>query len=58
MAEFVRSIQEDFLQQYVNSPTQEGNIQDLVLEYMPSSVTAVTVEEHFGVVITTLSFNV
>ena len=35
-AEFVRSVQEGFLKQYVDSPTREGAILDLVLGNEPA----------------------
>ena len=47
-AEFVRSTQEGFLKQYVDSPTREGAILDLVLGNEPSHVVDVSVGEQFG----------
>ncbi|PLS49478.1 hypothetical protein CYV29_15670, partial [Carnobacterium maltaromaticum] len=47
-AEFVRSIQEGFLEQYVNSPTREGAILDLVLGNEPGQVVEVSVGDYFG----------
>ena len=47
-AEFVRSIQEGFLKQYVDSPTREGAILDLVLGNEPGQVVDVSVGEQFG----------
>ena len=46
-AEFVRSIQEGFLKQYVDSPTREGAILDLVLGNEPGQVVDISVGEQF-----------
>eukprot|EP00061_Rhincodon_typus_P001690 g15475.t1 len=47
-AEFVRSIQDGFLEQYVNSPTRERAILDLVLGNDPGQVVRVLVGDYFG----------
>eukprot|EP00061_Rhincodon_typus_P009258 g32627.t1 len=47
VAEFVRTIQEDFLPQYVVSPTREGVILDLVLGKEPNQVSEVSEGEQF-----------
>eukprot|EP00061_Rhincodon_typus_P000926 g13208.t1 len=47
-AEFVRSIQKGFIEQYVNSPTREGAILDLVLGNEPDQVVEVSVGDYFG----------
>eukprot|EP00061_Rhincodon_typus_P000882 g13077.t1 len=47
-AELVRSTQEGFTEQYVNSPTLEGATLDLVLGNEPSQVVEVSVGNYFG----------
>eukprot|EP00061_Rhincodon_typus_P004185 g21947.t1 len=47
-AEFVRSIQEGFLEQCVHSPTREGAILDLVLGNEPGQGVEVSVGDYFG----------
>eukprot|EP00061_Rhincodon_typus_P000587 g12144.t1 len=47
-AEFVRSIQDGFLEQCVNSPIREGAILDLVSGNEPSQLVEVSVGDYFG----------
>lgn len=44
----MRCIQGCFLKQYVDSPTQAGNILDHVLGNEPGQVISVSVKQHFG----------
>eukprot|EP00061_Rhincodon_typus_P010747 g35270.t1 len=46
--QFVRCVQEGFLRQYVDNPTREETILDLVLGNEPAQVIDVSVGEHFG----------
>ena len=46
--EFVRTVQEGFLKQYVNSPSWEGARLDWVLGNESGQVIKVSVGEHFG----------
>jgi len=47
-AEFVRSIQEGFLKHYIDSPTREVAVLDLVLGNEPGQVVNISVGEQFG----------
>eukprot|EP00061_Rhincodon_typus_P000024 g10127.t1 len=47
-AEFVRSILDGFLEQYVNSPTREEVILDLVFGNETIQVVGVSVGDYFG----------
>eukprot|EP00061_Rhincodon_typus_P006678 g27576.t1 len=46
--EFLRSIQEGFLKQYVDSPTRKGAMPDLVMGNEPGQVFDVSVGEQLG----------